>query len=169
MDGGWVSDTSQGTGWWQASDGKWYAPGNVSADRLPAPPVKTTEKLGTKGCLMGFLGLALTVGVVMGIGWAGFAIDHALTGQARFWSKVELYKPTDSSHLYVSIDVKNIGSKAGVPSCQVEASSFDSSDYGVTTFTVRVPVDPGFYSHVAGLVIITNQGAEDVSSVTATC
>ena len=29
-----MSDTSQGEGWWQASDGKWYRP-----EQLPAPPV----------------------------------------------------------------------------------------------------------------------------------
>ena len=34
-----MSDTSQGEGWWQASDGKWYPPSAVSADDLPAPPV----------------------------------------------------------------------------------------------------------------------------------
>jgi len=30
-----VSDTSQGPGWWQASDGKWYSPDQVSADATP--------------------------------------------------------------------------------------------------------------------------------------
>jgi hypothetical protein len=33
-----VSDASQGPGWWQASDGKWYAPDQVSADHVPATP-----------------------------------------------------------------------------------------------------------------------------------
>ncbi len=30
-----MSDTSQGPGWWQASDGKWYSPDQVSADHVP--------------------------------------------------------------------------------------------------------------------------------------
>ena len=32
-----MSDTSQGDGWWQASDGKWYAP-EQHPDYKPAPP-----------------------------------------------------------------------------------------------------------------------------------
>ena len=32
-----VSDTSQGSGWWQASDGKWYAPEVQTAAHPPAP------------------------------------------------------------------------------------------------------------------------------------
>ena len=30
-----MSDASQGPGWWQASDGKWYAPDQISADHDP--------------------------------------------------------------------------------------------------------------------------------------
>ncbi len=32
-----MSDTSQGPGWWQASDGKWYAPELQTAAHPPAP------------------------------------------------------------------------------------------------------------------------------------
>jgi hypothetical protein len=32
-----MSDTSQGLGWWQASDGKWYAPEVQTAAHPPAP------------------------------------------------------------------------------------------------------------------------------------
>lgn len=32
-----MSDVSQGTGWWQASDGKWYAP-EMHPDYRPPPP-----------------------------------------------------------------------------------------------------------------------------------
>lgn len=34
-----MSDTSQGDGWWQASDGKWYAPEQHPDYRPPPPPV----------------------------------------------------------------------------------------------------------------------------------
>jgi len=30
-----VSDTAQGPGWWQASDGRWYGPDEISADAEP--------------------------------------------------------------------------------------------------------------------------------------
>lgn len=33
------ADTPQGPGWWQASDGKWYAPEQVSASQPPVAPV----------------------------------------------------------------------------------------------------------------------------------
>ena len=36
-----MSETSQGPGWWQASDGKWYAP-EQHANYLPPPPQAST-------------------------------------------------------------------------------------------------------------------------------
>jgi hypothetical protein len=33
-----MSDVSQGPGWWQASDGKWYSPEQASASAAAAPP-----------------------------------------------------------------------------------------------------------------------------------
>src|SRR5664280_1378286 len=37
-----MSDTSQGSGWWQASDGKWYAP-ESNPDYTPPSPVSSVE------------------------------------------------------------------------------------------------------------------------------
>jgi hypothetical protein len=34
-----MSDVSQGPGWWQASDGKWYAPEQMQQPQQPPPPV----------------------------------------------------------------------------------------------------------------------------------
>lgn len=36
-----MSDSSQGEGWWQASDGKWYPPEQASS--LPVPPAPPTS------------------------------------------------------------------------------------------------------------------------------
>ena len=37
-----MSDTSQGPGWWQASDGKWYAP-EIHPDYVrPQPPITSS-------------------------------------------------------------------------------------------------------------------------------
>jgi len=33
-----MSDTSQGDGWWLASDGKWYPPTSTPAPEMPPPP-----------------------------------------------------------------------------------------------------------------------------------
>ncbi len=35
------ADTPQGPGWWQASDGKWYPPDQVSGQQPPVPPAPT--------------------------------------------------------------------------------------------------------------------------------
>lgn len=38
MNGVGMNDTSQGPGWWQASDGKWYPPGSDPRHSVPPPP-----------------------------------------------------------------------------------------------------------------------------------
>ena len=35
------ADASQGEGWWQASDGKWYPPQTASPSIPPPPPPQT--------------------------------------------------------------------------------------------------------------------------------
>jgi hypothetical protein len=55
-----MSDVSQGLGWWQASDGKWYAPQPQPGQQ---PPFIVQKKGGFgKGCL---LSLAIVVGLVV--------------------------------------------------------------------------------------------------------
>ena len=41
-----MSDTSQGEGWWLASDGKWYPPESAPAPAAPAAPVHGQPALG---------------------------------------------------------------------------------------------------------------------------
>jgi len=53
-----VSDTQQGPGWWQASDGKWYPPASpVGPAAFQAQP--KTEGLATTALVMGIVGLVL--------------------------------------------------------------------------------------------------------------
>lgn len=52
-----MSDSSQGPGWWLASDGKWYAP---QAPQVPPPPAPA--KSGMSGCAV-----ALIVGGIMAV------------------------------------------------------------------------------------------------------
>lgn len=63
-----MSDTSQGEGWWQASDGKWYPP---DLTKLPAPPLAEGEwrvKPGPSGKQMLQAGISiLVVGAVMAL------------------------------------------------------------------------------------------------------
>jgi hypothetical protein len=52
-----MSDTSQGDGWWQASDGKWYPPSQQPGS-TPPPPGAPHQRLD--------------VGLALGYGWAKF-------------------------------------------------------------------------------------------------
>jgi hypothetical protein len=55
-----VSDTSQGPGWWQASDGKWYPPEQAPGYQPPAAG-------GTPGG-----GATVDIGAALGYGWNKF-------------------------------------------------------------------------------------------------
>ena len=46
-----MSDVSQGAGWWQASDGKWYAPEQQPNDSSPAPPPAAGSPGGPSGAV----------------------------------------------------------------------------------------------------------------------
>ena len=66
-----MSDTSQGEGWWQASDGKWYAPQSAeTAPASPPPPAPTgsqpqgegvqPRETATAALVCGIVGLCLS-------------------------------------------------------------------------------------------------------------
>jgi len=74
-----MSDVSQGPGWWQASDGKWYPPqATPGPATAPAPqavpgPASAPKKRG-RGCLygvLGVLGLIVIIIVIAAIGGGG--------------------------------------------------------------------------------------------------
>ncbi|HEX3459884.1 MAG TPA: DUF4190 domain-containing protein [Acidimicrobiales bacterium] len=44
-----MSDASQGPGWWQASDGKWYPPDQVPGTGAPQPTPEPTESVPGPG------------------------------------------------------------------------------------------------------------------------
>jgi hypothetical protein len=81
-----VSDVSQGPGWWQASDGKWYPPQPAAAPPAAPPPRGPAPgpqwggppptKKSNKGCLIALavvgvvllLGIAAVVAIVAAVG-----------------------------------------------------------------------------------------------------
>lgn len=58
-----MSDSSQGPGWWQASDGKWYPP-----EQAPGGPTPG----GTEFAAGGGAGGTLDIGAALGYGWNKF-------------------------------------------------------------------------------------------------
>lgn len=77
-----MSDTSQGPGWWLASDGRWYPP--TSAPRQPPPP--PPPPIGASAPLPGPAvspALAVLVQVAFGFTAAIYAFAFALTLHAR--------------------------------------------------------------------------------------
>lgn len=58
-----MSDQSQGPGWWQGTDGKWYPP--VAPASPPNKPASSKDKAGA-GCLLVIIGLVIWI-VVAGV------------------------------------------------------------------------------------------------------
>jgi hypothetical protein len=67
-----MSDFSQGSGWWQASDGKWYPPqsppGGPPSRYRPPPSLVAPPRQGMGGCLKAFLIVAGIAGVLVILG-----------------------------------------------------------------------------------------------------
>ena len=80
-----MSDTSQGEGWWQASDGKWYPPQQAEATLPPPPPSapgtsptqsedSQTRETATTALMCGIVGLCISwiplvglAGLILGV------------------------------------------------------------------------------------------------------
>lgn len=71
-----MSDTSQGPGWWQASDGKWYppeqAPGAAPTGAAPGGPPPGYGTPPAYGAPAGGGGGGVGVGDIVGYGWKKF-------------------------------------------------------------------------------------------------
>jgi hypothetical protein len=67
-----MSDVSQGQGWWLASDGKWYAPDQVSADAAPAA-VRAPANRGAVVLVAMVAALVMSFAVI----GVGYRVGHA--------------------------------------------------------------------------------------------
>jgi hypothetical protein len=67
-----VSDTSQGPGWWQASDGKWYPPEQAPGYQAPSPGAPFGADAPYGGAPSGGGGGAIDVGVAFNWAWAKY-------------------------------------------------------------------------------------------------
>jgi hypothetical protein len=85
-----MSDTSQGTGWWIASDGKWYAPevhpshrtaGSTSQAKQPARRISTRSGIN----VLGIVGVVLLILVVAYISTSDGIDQIQVFGKSCVW------------------------------------------------------------------------------------
>src|SRR5207253_8235812 len=81
-----MSDVSQGPGWWQASDGKWYPPQATpgpatSPPPQPVPGQAPAPKKRGRGCLYSVVGLLALIVIIVIIAagrWRGRQVEDRL-------------------------------------------------------------------------------------------
>ena len=97
--GGNMSDTSQGPGWWLASDGRWYPPEAKPGVPLPPPPLNVSNHPGVP------LSSKLT-GWTVGLMWAIVAFDILVAAAAMSYrsalSGTSLTEAVEAEELYMN-------------------------------------------------------------------
>jgi hypothetical protein len=73
-----MSDTSQGEGWWLASDGKWYPPESAQRPTPPPPPYAQPQVQQTNG-----LAIASLVLGILWLYWVGSILALIFGYRAR--------------------------------------------------------------------------------------
>lgn len=97
-----MSDSPQGPGWWQASDGRWYPPQPASyAPVPPQPPPKSNKGCLTVLAIVGVLVVLSVIAVVVLIAVAADEVDEAVNrvtvdeGGVRSFSDNETNPPAE--------------------------------------------------------------------------
>ena len=94
-----MSDTSQGPGWWLASDGRWYPPEAKPGVPLPPPPLNVSNHPGVP------LSSKLT-GWTVGLMWAIVAFDILVAAAAMSYrsalSGTSLTEAVEAEELYMN-------------------------------------------------------------------
>lgn len=135
-----MSDSSQGPGWWQASDGKWYPPQDVAPppppnmpppqppSYLPPPqpsyqgqPV-TPPQSGMSGCLKGGL---IVGGILLVLGLGSCVVIAVAVDDATEELADEIDRDRDAEQERESRDVSE-------PTCQTDEIGFMEAELTVT-------------------------------------
>jgi hypothetical protein len=150
-----MSSTSQGEGWWLASDGKWYPP--TSANR-PAPPPPPKSKKGAKiGCLVIVGGLVVVILIVV------LAVVLGGSSGTTYRAVITDLTPANPAEMNVIITVHNTGKTAGAPDCTIELSSPGSAYTGFDGLTAVAKIRPGGQENYRDTITVTNQGSHFVT------
>jgi len=94
----------------------------------------------------------------------------ASSGSGAKWSaRVEGYQVISPADLGVTVQVTDTGTKAGTPTCTVQAQDPSYTYTGIDVGTLRNAVQPGRTATYVDNVTITRQGARYVTQVTVSC
>lgn len=140
-----MSDTSQGPGWWQASDGKWYPPAAVSGappvGAIPAP--ETTKGRGLKiGLIVGLIVAALLIAGAIAVVVATTVADDAeRAASAQDDVEVLACEVTNGGFMDAQLRITNNSSKRSTYIAFVIFEAPDGSE--IETSLAMVKLDPG--------------------------
>lgn len=79
------------------------------------------------------------------------------------------YRVINPADLAVIVRVTNTGTAAGTPTCTIEAEDASYAYHGVDAATLQGALAAGATTTFVDHLIITSQGAQYVTQVTATC
>ena len=147
-------------------------------------PGKTQKQQNKESWESSILGIKITIVIITGVIGAVFvglfmsASNSMKKSQSAkptelkstsYQAKVMSYDPIDPATLRVRVKVKNIGQSDGKPNCSVNASNPSGSYKGWDVFELDKPITPGSEDYFNGQLVITNEGAAFVDSVTVSC
>jgi hypothetical protein len=89
--------------------------------------------------------------------------------QAKYEAVVENYLVQDPATLTVRVKAHNVGNAPGKPSCTIAADNGTRAYHGFDTFVRETDLGPDEYWGFNGNITITNEGAEHIKEVTASC
>jgi hypothetical protein len=107
--------------------------------------------------------------IAAGIACVGFLAYFG--GDVSYQANIERIFPAGSDNAFVDIEVTNLGSSSGTPTCRVELSSPDHTVSGVGTITTDHLLSGGSSAMYLVPVTVTPHGAAQVSygASSATC
>ena len=115
--------------------------------------------------------LSLTVIAACAVVIAAVLIGSTLGGSSAKYNAHVTGQPIvlNPATIDVTVHVTNTGTAAGTPTCSINASGPGGSYTGFDEATLKGSLQPGQAATFTDQVVITGQGAQYVTSVTAAC
>lgn len=131
---------------------------NTARPQQPRQPQKKPPNVGG--------GIGVVIIAIIAIIW--FVSSHH-GGGAKYKASVVSYSVINPADLGVIVAVTNDGSKAGTPTCMINASDPGGAYTGFDSVTLEGTLAAGATTHFSDNFVITHQGAQYVTQVTVSC